>query len=92
MMLIDYSRDELGKFVSLDQIEKGSKLYDFAITEREKMIENLANFDEKLADLYLEEDIDKISALDIDRAISKAALSMKAIPLFCGSALKNKGI
>ena len=56
------------------------------------MIEQLANFDEKLADLYLEGDIEKILSVDIDRAIGKASLSMKAVPLLCGSALKNKGI
>lgn len=56
------------------------------------MIEALANYDEKLADLYLEGELEKISTCDIDRAIAKAACSMKAVPLLCGSALKNKGV
>jgi len=33
-----------------------------------------------------------IKPLEIDRAIAKAASSMKAVPLLCGSALKNKGV
>jgi elongation factor G len=40
----------------------------------------------------LEGDIDRIQTKDIDRAIAKAAASMKAVPLLCGSALKNKGV
>jgi elongation factor G len=56
------------------------------------MIEALANYDEVLADLYLEGELEKISTSDIDRAIAKAACSMKAVPLLCGSALKNKGV
>lgn len=56
------------------------------------MIEALANYDEILADLYLEGEFEKIETSDIDRAIAKAAASMKAVPLLCGSALKNKGV
>lgn len=92
MMHIDYSKDDLGKMVSIDAIDKGHKLYDFATEKRSHMVEQLANYDEALADLYLEGDIDKISTADIDRAIAKAAASMKAVPLLCGSALKNKGV
>ena len=56
------------------------------------MIDQLSNYDENLADLYLSEDIDKIGVHDIDNAIRKAIMSGKAVPLLCGSALKNKGI
>jgi len=52
----------------------------------------LANYDEQLADFYLAGDIANIQTAVIDRAIAKAASSMKAVPLLCGSALKNKGI
>ena len=45
-----------------------------------------------MGDLYLSEDIKDIRPEDVDEAIRKAALSQKAVPLMCGSALKNKGV
>ncbi len=92
MIHIDYSKDEMGKIVSIEEISKGHKLFDQAMTQREVMIEALANYDEVLADKYLEGELEKIETSDIDRAIAKAACSMKAVPLLCGSALKNKGV
>ena len=56
------------------------------------MIDQLSNFDEELGDLYLSEDIENISMQSIDKAVRKAILSGKAVPLLCGSALKNKGV
>ena len=56
------------------------------------MIEQLSNYDEELGDLYLSEEIADIGSASIDKAIRKAILSSKAVPLLCGSALKNKGV
>jgi len=39
MMHIDYSKDDLGKLVSIDEITKGQKLYDFAMDRRNVMVE-----------------------------------------------------
>jgi hypothetical protein len=39
MMHIDYSKDDLGKLVSIDEITKGHKLYDFAMDRRNVMVE-----------------------------------------------------
>ena len=56
------------------------------------MIEQLSNYDDELGDLYLSEDTSAIDSLSIDRAVRKAIMSGKAVPLLCGSASKNKGI
>lgn len=56
------------------------------------MIEVLSNYDDELGDLYLSEEIENIDVHDVDRAVRKAILSGRAVPLLCGSALKNKGI
>jgi len=45
------------------------------MTEREAMIEKLANFDDELADLYLSEEMDAITTTEIDRAIRAAVRS-----------------
>jgi hypothetical protein len=39
MLHIDYSKDDMGKLVSIDEISKGHKLYELAMTRREEMIE-----------------------------------------------------
>ncbi len=57
---------------------------------REQMIEALAEIDDKFADQYLEGR--DISAEEIVNAIRKATLSLKVVPVMCGSALRNKGI
>ena len=91
-MFIDYSVDNMGKMVNIEDIDQDHKLFDFAIDAREKMIEQLSNYDENLGDLYLSEEIKDIKSEAIDEAIRKATLSQKAVPLLCGSALKNKGV
>ncbi|MDR2861057.1 MAG: elongation factor G [Syntrophobacterales bacterium] len=57
---------------------------------REAMIEALAEVDDDIANQYLggEEPAEK----DIIEAIRKATLSLKTVPVFCGTALRNKGV
>lgn len=57
---------------------------------REKMIEAMAEVDEAIAEKYLE-GID-IAAKEIMEAIRKATISLKLVPVMCGTALRNKGI
>jgi elongation factor G len=57
---------------------------------REKLIESLAEMDDYIAEKYLDETV--ISEKEIIRAIRQATISLKAVPVMCGSALRNKGI
>lgn len=57
---------------------------------REQMIETLAETDDKFADQYLEGK--DIADAEIMNAIRKATLSLKVVPVMCGSALRNKGV
>jgi len=57
---------------------------------RERMIETLAEIDDEFADQYLEGK--EITVEEIMRVIRKATLSLKVVPVMCGSALKNKGV
>jgi elongation factor G len=59
---------------------------------RRSMIEKLADVDEELGMLFLEEQFDKISHEMIRKALRKGCLSFKAIPVYCGSALRDKGV
>ncbi|MGA3208252.1 MAG: elongation factor G [Syntrophales bacterium] len=57
---------------------------------REKLIESLAEMDDYIAEKYLEGTV--ISEEEIIKAIRQATISLKAVPVMCGSALRNKGI
>ena len=57
---------------------------------REKLIESLAEMDDHIAENYLEGTV--VSEKEMIRAIRQATISLKAVPVMCGSALRNKGI
>jgi len=57
---------------------------------QDKMIERIAAEDEKLLEEYLAGK--EISIKDFQDILRKAVLEYKLVPVFCGSALKNKGI
>ena len=59
-------------------------------SNREKMIEALAEVDDDLADKYLSGE--DIPVAEIDQALRKATISLKIVPVLCGAALRNKGI
>ena len=57
---------------------------------RKDLIEAVAEFDENLMEDYLEER--PLSVQRIKKAIREATLKASIVPVFCGAALKNKGI
>lgn len=57
---------------------------------REKMIEKIVAEDEKELEQYLSGE--KVSNEKLKEILRRAVLNYKLIPVFCGSALKNKGV
>ena len=57
---------------------------------RSKLIESLAELDGRLMEKYVNEE--EISEVEMKEAIRKATLSMQAVPVLCGAALRNQGI
>ncbi len=57
---------------------------------RSVLIERLAEVDEYVLEKYLEEQ--PLSERELKEAVRRATLSLKAVPVFAGSAYKNKGI
>ncbi len=57
---------------------------------REEMIEKLAELDDDLAERYLEGE--DLSAAELRAALRRATLAGQAVPVLCGSALRNKGV
>jgi elongation factor G len=57
---------------------------------RHKMVEKIAGEDNALTEKFLEGK--EISVQELKSALRKAVLNYKLVPVFCGSALKNKGV
>lgn len=58
---------------------------------REKMLESIAEFDDKLMEKYFD-DPKSITEAEILSALRQACVANKVVPVLCGSAFKNKGV
>jgi elongation factor G len=58
---------------------------------RTKMIEAVAEYDEKILEKYFEDE-NSITVAEIEEAIRKATIDIAIIPMLCGSSFKNKGV
>ena len=58
---------------------------------RDKMLENVAEFDDDLMAKYFD-DPSLIEEADIRRALRNATIGMNLVPMICGSSFKNKGV
>ncbi len=73
-----------------DLIIEELKDKDFVNNKKNEIIEILSDYDNDLLEKFLEDS--EISRKDILNACKKATATLKVAPVFCGSALKNKGI
>ena len=85
---VTWDDSTLGSSFSVSDIP--SDVFPQVKEHREKLIELLAEMDDYIAEKYLEGTV--ISEKEIIRAIRQATISLKAVPVMCGSALRNKGI
>ncbi len=88
MRAVIYDEDSLGSNFNVEEIPP--EMVDIAGEYREKLIECLADYDEGLMKKYLDEEA--LSHEEIAKVIREATLSLKVIPVLCGSAFKNKGV
>jgi elongation factor G len=65
-------------------------LYDHALEKREKLLENLSDYDEGLLAKFVNNQ--PIEPDEIKIALRKAVLDLKITPVLCGSSYKNKGV
>jgi len=87
MKLFLYGDDRSGK-AEIKDIP--AEFQEMAISLREKFIENVVEVDDRLMEKYL--DGKELSIEEISSAFKKAIIGKKLFPLFCGSALLNRGI
>ncbi|MEG3582000.1 MAG: elongation factor G [Chloroflexota bacterium] len=72
------------------EIEIPEDLKSKAFEARAFMVEKIAETDDNIMEQFLEDQ--EVSAADLKPAIRKATLELKIFPVFCGSALKHKGV
>jgi len=78
------------KGARFEQREIPEDLRKDAIKARERMLESLADVDDKIMEKYLAGE--EISESEIRSALRRGTLSMQLFPILCGSAFKNKGV
>jgi len=88
MCLYIYKEESLGIEYVIEKIPEDyleeAKLW------REKMLESMAECDEKFMELYLSDT--QIESQEIISVLRKITIGLKGYPVLCGSAFKNKGI
>jgi elongation factor G len=82
--------DETGRTYAVTEVPASHR--EAATRARAELIEACAECDPSLTDAYLSLGPDAVSADDIERALRRATLEGKLLPVLCGSALKNRGI
>ena len=85
---LSFSEEDQGSTVSTSDLV--GDLKEEALLAREELIETLADFDDVLADAYLNGE--DISADQLHQSIRNATLKYFFVPVLCGSSFKNKGV
>lgn len=80
--------DELGTHTKTDGIPE--EMQALAAKYREELVEAAADFDEDIMAAFLEGN--PVSAPAIKKALRKAVLANKIVPVLCGSSYKNRGV
>ncbi len=83
-----WEKDTLG--AEFQEVPIPEELMDQAREYRETLVETLADTDDHIMDLYLSEQ--EIESKELERAVRTATIKLQAVPVFCGTALRNKGI
>jgi elongation factor G len=88
MKALLWSEDDLGASPEVTDIPEA--FLEEAAESRKAMIESLADMDEEILALYLEDE--DLPPVKIALSIRRLTLARKITPVLCGSALRNKGI
>lgn len=83
-----YFEGDMGEIVKEDEIP--ADLADQAKEYREKMIERISETDDVLTEKFLSGE--EISSVELKKALRNAVINVKLFPVYCGTALRNKGV
>jgi len=85
-----YIYDESSLGANFEEIPVPEDMKDTVEEYREKILEAVSDLDDTLMERYLEGEA--ISDTELKKAIRLGTNSLKVVPVFCGSAFKNKGV
>ncbi|AAR36253.1 elongation factor G [Geobacter sulfurreducens] len=88
MKAIIWDEESLG--AKYHEAEIPADLAEMAQEYREKLIEEIATFDDALMEKYLGGE--ELTTDEIKAAVRKATIDIQICPVICGSAFKNKGV
>ena len=77
--------------MTFEEVPIPADMMDEAKEWREKLLESIAEFDDKLMEKYFD-DPTSITEAEIFSALRQACVANKVVPMLCGSAFKNKGV
>ncbi|MBI1833679.1 MAG: elongation factor G [Candidatus Andersenbacteria bacterium] len=83
-----YFEGKMGEVIIEKEIP--AELQEEAKKRRAELVERIAELDEKLTEKFLEAQPIALDELNI--ALRKGVIANEIVPIFCGSALKNKGV
>ena len=87
-MKADIYYDDLGKDMRVEEIPED--MLELAKTYRSQMLEAVSDFDDEIMEMYLEGE--EVPSDKIRAAIRRATVSVKMVPVVCGTSYKNKGV
>lgn len=85
-----YVWDTSGKGDQFEVVDVPNDMKEEVARFRIEVIEKIVEFEDVLMDKYLNGE--EISVAELKHALRSATLSLKAVPVFCGAAFKNKGV
>jgi elongation factor G len=85
---IVWKGEDLG--ASFEEIEVPADLKDQAETYRHELMEKVAESDDELLEVYLEHG--ELTTEQLKQGLRRATIANRIVPVFCGSAFKNKGV
>lgn len=88
MKALYFLTESLGSKVEIKEIP--SNFVDECLISRDELIETLSDYDDELAEKYLNGEA--VDAAHLKKVIRQATIQKSFIPVLCGSAFKNKGV
>jgi elongation factor G len=83
--------NEHDKGMTYEVVEIPADMMDEALQYRELLLEQVAEFDDRLMEKFFE-DPNSITEEEMLNALRQAVISGKIVPMLCGSSFKNKGV
>ena len=88
MKAVQWREETLG--MEYQDLDIPESMLEEALLEREALLETLSDLDDTVLDRYLGGQ--EISASELIPVIRRGTIDLKIVPIFCGAALRNKGV